>query len=57
MKRNSAMQISSRIKDQSRIVVFSKGGDAARKPMSEWKRGYAGFERKVKFIQRARVTQ
>lgn len=49
MKRNSAMQISSRVKDQSRIVVFSKGGDAARKPMSEWKRGYAGFERKVKF--------
>lgn len=47
MKRNSAMEMSSRVKDQHRIVVFSKGGEGARKPMSEWKRGYVGFERKV----------
>lgn len=53
MKRNSAMQMSSRIKDQSRIVVFSKGGEAAMKPMSIWKRGYVGFERKVTFVRDA----
>ena len=47
MKRNSAMQNSSRVKEQSRIVLLSKGGEGARKPMSDWKRGYVGFERKV----------
>lgn len=52
MKRNSAMQMSSRIKDQSRIVVFSNAGEAAMKPMSNWKRGYVGFERKVSFVLR-----
>lgn len=32
---------------ESRIIVLPKGQPDPQKPMSEWQRGYAGFERKV----------